>query len=76
MERILNEAIDNPNVYWLVPVVTFELENTSKSQLDFTITPKAFLFHCFDKVEKALDSDNDANLMLISFYLKQRKPQY
>ncbi|CAI9284051.1 unnamed protein product [Lactuca saligna] len=76
MERILNEAIDNPNVYWLELVALFEMENTSESQLDLPITPKAFLFHCFDKVEKAHDLDNDANIMLISFYLNHGKPQY
>ncbi|CAI9261651.1 unnamed protein product [Lactuca saligna] len=75
MEHILNEAIDNLNVYWLEAVASFELENTSESQLDFPLTLKAFLFRCFYKVEKAPDSDNDPNLMLISFYLKHRKPQ-
>ena len=35
MEWSLNKAIDNPNVYWLEPVASFELENTSESQLDF-----------------------------------------
>ncbi|CAI9290816.1 unnamed protein product [Lactuca saligna] len=54
-------------------------KNRMKGQrlsLDFPITPKAFLFRSFDTVDKAPDSDNDANLMLISFYLKHGKPQY
>ena len=40
------------------------------------MTPNAFLFWNFDKVEKALDFDNDVNFMFISFYLKRGKPQY
>ncbi|CAI9284604.1 unnamed protein product [Lactuca saligna] len=75
MERILNEAIDNQNIYWLEPFVSFELENTSKSQFDFPITLKAFLFRCFEKVKKASISDDDVNHMLFSFYLKHEKPQ-
>lgn len=50
--------------------------NTLESQLDFSITPKAFWFRYFDKVAKAPDSDNNANLMLISFYLKHGMPRY
>ncbi|CAI9283181.1 unnamed protein product [Lactuca saligna] len=76
MERILNESIDNPSVYWLEPVTLFELENTLDSQLDFPITLKAFLFRSFGRVENALESTNNVNLMLISFYLKHDKPQY
>ncbi|CAI9264060.1 unnamed protein product [Lactuca saligna] len=69
-EQILNEDIDNPMFYLLEPIVSFGLDNSSESQLDFMKTPKAFLFCCFDKIEKAPDSDNDVNLMLISFYLE------
>ncbi|CAI9301617.1 unnamed protein product [Lactuca saligna] len=68
-ERILNEVIDNPNVYWLELRTSFKQENILGSQLDFLITPKAFLFRYFDKVAKAPYSDNSANLMLISFNL-------
>lgn len=75
-ECILNEAIDNPNVYWLEPIASFELQNTSESQLYFIITLKAFLFWCFDTLEKAPNSDNNVNLILISLYLKHGKPQY
>ena len=28
LEQILKEAIDNPNVYWLEPVGSFDLENS------------------------------------------------
>ena len=72
----MNKDIDNPSVYWLEPVTSFELENTLDSQLDFPITPKAFLFRSFDRVENALESVNNVNLMLISFYLKHGNPQY
>lgn len=67
-------AIDNLSVYWLELVVSFELENTSESQLDFPKTPKAFLFCYFDKIEKAPFLDNNVNQMLFSFYLKHGKP--
>ncbi|CAI9299161.1 unnamed protein product [Lactuca saligna] len=76
MEIILNEAIDNPSVQWLDPVTSFQLENTLDSHLDFPITLKAFLFSSFNKVEKDPDSDHYANILLISFYLKNVKPLY
>lgn len=44
LERIQKEAIDHPNVHWLEPSVSFKLNNTSDSQLDFPLTSKAFLF--------------------------------
>ncbi|CAI9296682.1 unnamed protein product [Lactuca saligna] len=59
MERILNEAINTPSVYWLDPVVSFDLENTLESQFDFPITLKAFLFQRFKKIETTLITDND-----------------
>ena len=31
MEQIRDEAIDNPNVYWMEPVVSFDLDNSSES---------------------------------------------
>ncbi|CAI9299917.1 unnamed protein product [Lactuca saligna] len=40
------------------------------------MTLKVFLFRSFDRVVNGLESDNDVNLMLISFYLKHGKPQY
>lgn len=76
MERILNEVVENPSTHWLEPTISFELENTSKSQIDLPITPRAFLFRCFEKVKKALISDYDVNHMIFSFYLKYGKPQY
>ncbi|CAI9294098.1 unnamed protein product [Lactuca saligna] len=57
-------------------VATLHTEKASLEKLDFPITPKAFLFWSFDKVEKAPESDHDANVLLISFYLKHGKPQY
>lgn len=76
MERILNEDVDNSNVYWLEPVISFDLENSSDLQLDFHITPKALLFRSFEKIEKAPITDYGVNHSLFSFYLKHRKPQY
>lgn len=45
-------------------------------QFDFPITPRAFLFRCFEKIEKAMISDNEVSLKLFNFYLKYAKPQY
>ncbi|CAI9271277.1 unnamed protein product [Lactuca saligna] len=67
MERILNEAIDNRSVYWLELVVSFDLDNSSESRLEFPVTPKAFLFRCFERIVNAPDSENDVNQMLLFF---------
>ncbi|CAI9281339.1 unnamed protein product [Lactuca saligna] len=75
-ECILNEGINNPSVYWRELVTSFEFENTLDSQLDFPMTSKVFLFCILDRAENALESDNNVNLLLISFYLKYMKPQY
>ncbi|CAI9262087.1 unnamed protein product [Lactuca saligna] len=69
----MREAVDEPNIHWLEHSVSFDL---SDSQLDFPITPRAFLFRCFEKIEKAPLSDYDVNHMLFSFYLKYAKPQF
>lgn len=71
-----NEAIDDPSVHWLEPLVSFEMGNTVYSQFDFSVTLRAFLFRCFEKIEKAPLSDYDVNHMLFSFYLKYGKPQF
>ena len=76
MEWILNEAIDNPNVYWLEFAESFELEKSLNSQLDLPITPKAFQFCCFDRIADVSLSDNGADQMIFLFYLKHMKPQY
>lgn len=76
MEKILNEAIDNPSVYWLDPVTSFDLENTSDNKFDFPITLKAFLFRSFEKIANAPNSDNNVNQSLIAFYHKHGKPQH
>ncbi|CAI9279819.1 unnamed protein product [Lactuca saligna] len=58
-ERILNEAIKNPNCYWLDPVTSFELENSLDSQLDLPITLKAIQFCSLDKIVNAPIPDYD-----------------
>ncbi|CAI9294471.1 unnamed protein product [Lactuca saligna] len=75
-KHILNETVDNPNVYWLEPVVSFDLENSMDLQLDLPITPKAFQFCSFDKIANAPFPDHDVDQVLFSFYLKHMKPQY
>ena len=69
MERILNEAIDNPCMHWLKPITSFNLENTQDSQFDMPITSKAFLFCCFNSTVNALASDTNVDRSLIEFYL-------
>ncbi|CAI9272811.1 unnamed protein product [Lactuca saligna] len=76
LERIQKEAGDDPTTHWLEPSVSFELDNIVDSQLDFLITPRAFLFICSEKIEKAPLSDYDVNHTLFSFYLKYGKPQF
>ncbi|CAI9295718.1 unnamed protein product [Lactuca saligna] len=70
------QAADSPNQYWLEPVVSFELQNTLDSQLDLTITSKAFKFRSFIKVEKFPVSNNGADQLLFQFYLKHMRMQY
>ena len=43
LEQILKEVVENPNVYWLEPVGSFDLANSLHLQLDLPITPKASL---------------------------------
>lgn len=76
IECIQKEAIDDPSIYWLEPSISFDLNNNVESQFDFPITPRAFLFHCFEKIEKSLISDNEVNQKLFSVYLMYGKPQY
>ncbi|XP_023762192.1 cell wall protein DAN4-like [Lactuca sativa] len=61
VKRILTEAVDNPRIHWLEPVTSFDLENTLDSQLDFPITPKAFMFWFFERILNAPDSDENVN---------------
>ncbi|CAI9296750.1 unnamed protein product [Lactuca saligna] len=75
MERIQNEAIDNPSLYWLEPLVSFDLVNSTVSQFGFLVTPRAFLFRCFNHIERESLSDYDVNHMLFSFYIKYGKSQ-
>lgn len=75
-ERIQKEVIVDLSVLCLEPAVLYEQNNTANSQLDFPLTPKAFLFRGFEHIKKAPLSDNDVNNMLFSFYLKHSHPQY
>lgn len=34
LEKLIDEATEFPNVHWLDPVVSFDLENTKGSQFD------------------------------------------
>lgn len=45
IQRIQKEVVDDPSTHCLEPSVSFELDNTSESQLDFLITRRAFLFN-------------------------------
>ncbi|CAI9276276.1 unnamed protein product [Lactuca saligna] len=54
MKRIQKEAIDEPSIYWLEPSISFDLVNDVENQFDFPITPRAFLFECFENIEKSL----------------------
>lgn len=76
LERIINEAIDNLNVYWLKPIGSFDMENSSDLQLDMPITPKAFLFRSFDKIANIYPADKGVDQALCSFYIKHMRPQY
>ncbi|CAI9272119.1 unnamed protein product [Lactuca saligna] len=70
LKRIQKEAINDPSIHWLEPSVAFELNNTTDSELDFPLTPKAFPFRGFAHIKKASFSDYNVNNMLFSFYLK------
>ncbi|CAI9287310.1 unnamed protein product [Lactuca saligna] len=76
LERILNEMVDNPNIHWLEPVASFELENTLHLQLDVPITPKAFLFQSIEVIENTPPSHVNVDKSLMEFYLKHGKPQH
>lgn len=76
LERMQKEAINELNTFWLEPKTSFDINNDVKCQLDFPITPRAFLFRCFEKIDKSLISNNATNRKLFLFYLKYAKPQY
>ncbi|CAI9296084.1 unnamed protein product [Lactuca saligna] len=75
-EHIQKEAIDDPNLYWLEPTISFDLNNDVECQLDIHISTRAFLFHCFKKIEKFMISDSTVNRKLFLLYLKYAKPHY
>lgn len=66
LERVQKEAIDESNTFWLEPKTSFDIKNEIECQLNFSITPRAFLFKCFVKIEKSLIS-NIATNKKISF---------
>ncbi|CAI9276534.1 unnamed protein product [Lactuca saligna] len=76
LERIQKEAVDEPSTHWLEPSISFQLDNIVDSQLDFPITPRDFLFRCFEKIERAPLFENNTNQMHFSFYIKYGKPQF
>lgn len=76
LERIFNEAVDNPSIHWLKPVASFDLENMLDLQFDMPLTPKAFLFRSFVVVANASDSDTVVDNQFMEFYLKHGKPQF
>lgn len=43
-ERIQKEEIGDPEVLWLQPAVSFDLNNTANSQIDFHFILEDFLF--------------------------------
>ena len=56
LERIQKESIKDPNLYWLEPTTSFDLSNNVECQFDFPINPRAFLFRCFESIEKSMIS--------------------
>ncbi|CAI9291011.1 unnamed protein product [Lactuca saligna] len=58
------------------PIVSFEFQITQASQLDLPITLKDFKFCSFVNVANVPSTDNGANQLIFSFYLKHMKPQY
>lgn len=75
-DRMHKEAIDDPDIFWLEPKTSFDINNDVECQFDFPINPRDFLFRCFEKIEKSLISNNAPNRKLFSFYLKYVRPQY
>jgi len=76
MKRFNEESFSNPKVYWLQPSVSFEIVNTSESQLDFPLTTMAFIWRSFETVAHIPVSDKDTTMRLLTFYLNRAKPQY
>lgn len=76
VERIEDEAINSPNLYWLEPQTSFSVENELECQMDLPIITKAFQFRCFDNIHKVLMVNKTINMRLFNFYVKNSKPQY
>lgn len=76
LDRMQNEAINDPNLFWLEPKTSFDTNNDVECQLDFLITPRVFLFICFENIDKVPLSNVATNKKLCLFYLKFSKPHY
>lgn len=74
LKRIKHDAVEFPRQYWLDPIASFDCQNSQDSQPDLPITPKAIRFRVFVKVVNAPFTDNGADQLLFSFYLKHMKP--
>ncbi|KAL7589472.1 hypothetical protein Lser_V15G37512 [Lactuca serriola] len=75
-EKLINQAIEFPSVYWLEPVASFDCDNSKDSQFDMPITRKAFTFHCFEATAEVPFPHPKVDRELIDFYLKYGQPQY
>ena len=60
-ERIQKEAIEDLNLFQLDPTTSFDLTNDVECQFDFPITPRAFLFRCFEFIKKSMIYDSAVN---------------
>ncbi|CAH1436130.1 unnamed protein product [Lactuca virosa] len=53
IQRIQKQVVELLEIYWLEPKTPFDSCNDIECQLDFPLTPRAFLFRCFQKIEKS-----------------------
>ncbi|KAL7596833.1 hypothetical protein Lser_V15G29618 [Lactuca serriola] len=67
-------AIDEPSTLWLEPVMSFWLDNSKDAQFDMSITPKAFIFHCFNSTVAIPSPDPKVDRDLLEFYLEFAQP--
>ncbi|CAH1423402.1 unnamed protein product [Lactuca virosa] len=47
LDRMQKSTIDDPNIFWLEPKTSFQINKEVECQFDFPITPRRFLFRCF-----------------------------
>ncbi|CAH1437432.1 unnamed protein product [Lactuca virosa] len=76
LERIEDESLNKPKLYWLEPQTSFSVDNDVECQLDLPITVIAFQFRCFESIEKVPMGNTTINKKIFNFYLKHSKPQY